>query len=706
MPDSATRPAPADRRVICETRDEVAVVLLSNAPVNVLDTATRADLLEALVDAERSRSIRAVVIMGYNGFFSAGADLGEFDNGESFREPSLQETVIGFIESMRTPVVAALNGYALGGGLELALACHYRIGVPDTRLALPECTVGLLPGAGGTQLLPRAIGMEAAADMVLTGAARTLSELAETGLIDAVVTEELDVTAVEFARSVASRALPRLCDLPSTADPSADLMLLGVLAKRASRGPHASARHLALEALEAAVNAPDADVGRKKEFELFRRALGDATSAAQRYRMLAERRAMKKTGDPRGRPANAVVVGAGTMGKGIATALINNGIAVTLHDASVDGLAAAARAVRSSLDRAVERGRVTAAEAEARKALLSTSETLGCAADTDLVIEAIYESPEAKTSIFRELGAIAQAGAVLATNTSTLDIDPIAKASGRAADVVGIHFFSPADVMKLVEVIPGARTSASTISAATELARTVGKLPILAGNAPGFIGNRIIDSYLRQALQLLLQGASVTEIDSALVDFGMAMGPFHMMDLVGNDILWHARAASPNALDTTLDWSIADQLSEAGWLGRKSGAGWYEYGEGNTVNPAAATLVAEHARTQAIPQRTWAREELVDRCVTALVVEGTRALEQRIASSGTDIDLVLMNGYGFPAGLGGPMFHADTVGLVHTLAAIRAHHADTGEDPFWETPALLIRLASVGGRISTWRTEE
>ncbi|MEF2978556.1 3-hydroxyacyl-CoA dehydrogenase NAD-binding domain-containing protein [Subtercola sp. YIM 133946] len=667
----------------------IVTITLDHAPVNTLGRSLRRALLAALERAEHDDTVTSVVITG-TGQFSAGADLAEFDSGEGLAEPTLHLTITGYLDSMSKPTIAAIEGVALGGGLELALACSARVAHPDARLGLPETTLGFMPGAGGTQRLPRAIGIEAALDLIVTGRSVTGSEAAELGLV-----QRVDERPVEAARALAVELAavtprPRLRDQP-IAEPLAEAFV-DVARRAANRSPRANAGvKAALEALTAAATIPFDD-GLALELALFERLAAQPEARAARYRFLSDRAAGRVAAVP-DMPSihSAVVVGAGTMGRGIALALLSAGVPTTVVDTSADALGAATTALTAELDRAVAKGRLSADRRDAQLGLLDTSVSLADAArEVDLVIEAVFENLEVKQGVFRELDGIVRPGTILASNTSSLDLNQLAGVSAHPGDVVGMHFFSPANVMRLVEVVDGAATTPATLAAAVALVKQLRKLPVVAQVGPGFIGNRIFDQYVRQAQLLLREGATPQRIDSALEKWGMAMGPFRVLDLVGNDIPWLARkaqaAATADAPTQIPDpaWQVADELGERGWFGRKSGSGWYRYSTDGSAEPnlAVSELLAPFSAAGAPTD-----EEIVDRCIFALVVEAAAVLHDGIAASSADVDTVLVNGYGFPATKGGPWFTAELYGFDRVGAAVERWNVETG-DPFWNSRLL------------------
>ncbi|MFT4210864.1 MAG: 3-hydroxyacyl-CoA dehydrogenase NAD-binding domain-containing protein [Microbacterium sp.] len=662
-----------------EIRDGVALITLAHPPVNTLSRPVRRTLLAALEDAEHDDAVRAVVLTGAR-MFSAGADLAEFDSGEGLAEPTLHLTIAGFLDEMSKPSVAAIAAVALGGGLELALACSARVAAPGARLGLPETTLGFMPGAGGTQRLPRAIGIERALDLIVTGRAISGVEAKDAGLVDAVADDPIG-EAVRIAAETASgrRTRRRLRDEP-IAEPLA-AALIDSARRTVARSRTASAGvRAALEALQAAVSAPF-DEGLATELRLFIDLAGQPEARAARYRFLSERSARRADAADALPVTTAAVIGAGTMGRGIALALLHAGIPTALVDTTAEAVAAAREQMARQLERAVSRGRVSEQQMHDRLAQLRTATDIAAVAEADLVIEAVYENLAVKLDVFAAIDAHARAGAILASNTSSLDLDVLAAATSRPADVVGMHFFSPADVMRLVEVVQGRLTSPAALATAVATAKRLGKLAVVAQVGPGFIGNRIFDAYLRQANLLLGMGVRPERIDRALEAWGMAMGPFRVLDLVGNDVPWQARQGAP----ADPAWRWADAVVERGWYGRKTGRGWYTYSEDAAVpTPELADVLP--AATAGIDD-----DEIVQRCVLAMVNEAAAVLEEGIAADPADVDTVMVHGYGFPAHRGGPWFWAGLRGMDRVVRQMRRWTAD---DPSWQPhPALYAAEA-------------
>jgi 3-hydroxyacyl-CoA dehydrogenase len=688
--------------------DDIAVITLNNPPVNGMGLATRTAAMAALDRAKGDPAIRAIVLTGAGKLFSGGADIREFNAPAAFTEPTLH-TLIAAFEASPKPVVVALHGTCMGGGLELALACHYRVTLPGVQFALPEVKLGLLPGAGGTQRLPRVLGLEAALDMIVSGAPVASETLAATLLFNEMLAPGSDVVegAVAFARRVADvRPLPLVRDrtadyIPAAGAAHADAAAFLAAARArvdAMAGPYPAPR-ACVDALEAAVTLPFEE-GLAFERDRFLALAQTVESLALRHAFFAERAAAKVPGLAPDTPVRAVrsaaVVGCGTMGAGIALCFIDAGIAVTVLEADAGALERGLAGLRATLDASVARGKLAPEAAQARMALVRGTLDMADLAQADIVVEAAPEDLAVKEDVFRRLDAVMRPGAILATNTSTLDVNRIAAATGRPQDVLGLHFFSPANVMKLVEIVRGAATAPDVLATALALAKRLRKTGVVAGVCDGFIGNRMIAAYLRQAGFLLDEGVLPAQVDRALEDFGFAMGPFRMSDLAGNDIGWAIRKRQAAAGSGIVHSALPDQLCEAGRFGQKTGAGWYDYAPGERrgrPSPLVDEIVARHAAALGLPKRTVADAEIVERLVFALVNEGARILEEGIAQRASDIDVVYLSGYGFPLYRGGPMFYADTVGLPRVLASIEGFARGYRGDA-WVAAPLLARLAA------------
>jgi 3-hydroxyacyl-CoA dehydrogenase len=679
---------------------DVAVFSFDNPPVNALSHPVRVALAAALDALEGDPGVRAIVITGAGRNFAAGADLRELDAAPL--EPSLP-AVLSRLEACGKPVVAALAGATLGGGAEVALACHYRCASGDLQLGFPEVTLGLLPGAGGTVRLPRLAGWQAAFELMTSGRPVGIEPAIELGIVDRRIDGDLEAGAVAWARELVETAAPprRVSELPApAARPREFEEMLRALPSSARRLP---APPRIVEALEAAAMLPfEAALARARA--LFLECLETAESRALRHLFFAERAVPADLS--RARPVNrAAVIGAGTMGSGIAVSLATGGIAVTLVDAREDALEAGLARAETAIAGSARKGRLRAEAADAaRGRLRGTTKLEDAAAAADLVIEAVFENLEVKKALFSRVGGLCRPGALLATNTSTLDVDAIAAASGRPADVVGMHFFSPANVMRLVEIVRGRESSLEALATALTVAKRIGKIGVLVGNGFGFVGNRMLYAYGREKELMLLEGAAPAAIDKALVDFGMAMGPNAVGDLAGLDIGYQARREWAGRPDDPRFYRVSDMLAELGRLGQKTGRGFYRYDGPNgerVPDPEVHELIRTEAERLGVRQRAVPPEEIVGRCVFALVNEGARVLEEGIATSPADVDVIWCNGYGFPRHRGGPLFHADTLGLSGVLDAIRGYAREHGER-YWTPAPLLVRLAESGASFSAW----
>jgi 3-hydroxyacyl-CoA dehydrogenase len=685
----------------------VAVLRLDNPPVNSFGYELRRSLVEALARAEDEPAVEAVIIIGSDRGFSGGADIREFGTPKSLAAPNLH-SVLRAIEDCTKPVIAAIDGICMGGGLELALCCHYRIAAAGARLALPEVKLGLLPGAGGTQRLPRVIGVEAALNMIVSGTTLSADKLRDTRLFDAIAQGDLTTFALDFARAVIAerRGIKRVRDLAIRMPNAEAYLQFARNTIRSKAGPY-PAPLACVEAVAAAVQQ-SFDSGARRERELFVGLMATPESAALRHVFQAERAAAHVKGLPdsvAARPINRVaVVGAGTMGGGIAMSFINAGLPVTLLETTREALDRGLLAIRRNYQGALRKGSLTEASLEQRLALITPTLQYEPLRDVDLVVEAVFEDLEVKRKVFEKLDAVVRGGAILASNTSTLDLDVIARFTKRPEDVIGLHFFSPANVMRLLEVVRGAATANDTLVTAMALAKTIGKIAVIAGVCDGFIGNRMVARYGMAAHDLLVAGALPQQIDAALQNFGMAMGPFRMADLAGLDIGWAIRkrraAEHPNE-DLA---NVADILCEAGRFGQKTGAGFYRYEAGAREalpDPAVTAVIERFRESKGVAPRTVPDAEIVERCVYALINEGARIVAEGIAQRSSDVDLVYLNGYGFPAYRGGPMFYGDSVGLNTVARALSRIAAAGGANAaFWTPAPLLARLAREGKTFS------
>jgi 3-hydroxyacyl-CoA dehydrogenase len=680
----------------------IAVFSFDNPPVNALAQPLRAALLAAIEELDADPSVQAIVLIGAGRNFIAGADVREFDRPPV--EPFLP-AVLGRLEACRKPVIAALHGATLGGGAETALACHYRCAAGDLQLGFPEVNLGLLPGAGGTVRLPRLAGWQSSLELMTSGKPIGIDRAIELGIVDRRVDGDLRAGAIAWARELAgSHAPPRRVQELSVppSRPSQFEEFLRALPAGARRLP---APPRIVEALASAAMLPG-DAALARASALFMECLASTESRALRHLFFAERGAAPDAALARG-VGQAAVLGAGTMGAGIAISLATGGIPVVLIEAKQEALDAGLARVRTAIDSAERKGRLDRDQAAAARSRVQGSLTLAAVAQADLVIEAVYENLAVKREAFGRLGQLAKPGAVLATNTSTLDVDAIAAASGRPADVVGMHFFSPAHVMRLVEVVRGRESSRAALATAHSVTRRIGKIAVQVGNAFGFVGNRMLYAYGREKELLLLEGAKPEAIDEALVDFGMAMGPNAVGDLAGLDVGWQVRKEWRDKPDDPRFYRASDLLAELGRYGQKTGRGFYRYDTPNgerVPDPEVVELIRGEAERLGVRQRQVEPREIVSRCILALINEGARILEEGIAASPADIDVIWCNGYGFPRHRGGPMFYADTQGLATVVDSIRKLAMAHGERD-WTPAGLLVTLAAAGGSFATWQSD-
>jgi 3-hydroxyacyl-CoA dehydrogenase len=676
--------------------NDIAVIEINNPPVNALSNAVRTGIIQALNQTCADNSVKAVVLSCAGRTFIAGADITEFD--KPARAPGTGD-VIETLDAMTKPVVAAVHGTALGGGLEIALGCHYRIAAPGTRLGLPEIKLGLIPGAGGTQRLPRLIGMEKALPMILSGNPIGAKPALDAGLVDKIMDGDVNTGAIEFARRLVADKAPlrRARDLD---DKLADMRanrakfdeLVAAHVKRA-RGLHAPAA--AIEILRGAIELPF-DQALKREHDKFLELKEGAQSKAQRHIFFAERAAAKIADLPKDAGASdikrAAVIGAGTMGGGIAMCFANAGIPVSIVEVSPEALARGLDMIGNNYRASVTRGSLSATEMERRLGLMKGVTDFAAAADADIVIEAVFEEMDIKKKVFGELDRLAAKSAVLATNTSYLDVDAIGAMTQRPSKVLGMHFFSPANVMRLLEIVRGKNTAPEVVAAAVALGRKLGKVPVVVGNRHGFVGNRMLGARSIEAERLLLEGALPHEVDGALTEFGFPMGPFAMGDLAGLDVGWRNRKSLGARAE------IADALCEAGHYGQKTGKGFYRYEPGSRAalpDSDTESLIVATSQRLGITRRTIDKKEIVERLIFPMINEGARILDEGIAQRPGDIDVIWVYGYGFPVWRGGPMFYADRVGLPYIrdrLAALARQSNDKRHEP----AALLTKLADAG----------
>ena len=683
------------------TRDGVAVITLNNPPVNGLGLSTRQGVMDALDRAAQDPSVTAIVLTGAGRAFSGGADITEFNTPKALQEPTLH-TVIRAVEASAKPVVAALHSVVMGGGLELALGAHYRVAAPGAQVALPEVKLGLLPGAGGTQRLPRAVGLETALNMIVSGAPVPSEQLATSGLFDEMADGDLLDAAVAFARKAGARKgpHPRVRDRKIVHENAAGFIQFARNSARAA-APNFPAPHKCIDAIEAGV-LNGFDKGSVAERDGFVALMMTPESRALRHAFFGERAASKIPDVPADTPVREIrrvgVIGAGTMGGGIAMNFINAGLPVTLLETKQDALDRGLATIRKNYDAQVKKGKLAQQKLDARMALITPTLSYDDLKEADLIVEAVFEELGVKEQVFGQLDAVAKPGAILASNTSTLDVDKIAAFTKRPQDVVGMHFFSPANVMKLLEVVRGAQTAKDVLATVMAVARKIRKTAVVSGVCDGFIGNRMIEQYIRQALFMLEEGALPAQVDRAIEKFGFAMGPFRMSDLAGNDIGWAIRKRRYVEKPDLQYSKIADRLCEQGRFGQKTGGGWYDYVPGERkATPSALVdeMVVAYSKERGVERRKIGDEEIVERLVFALVNEGAKILEEKIASKASDIDMVYLTGYGFPLWRGGPMLYADMVGLYNVERAIRRYAAAPNGDA-WQLAPSIVELARAG----------
>ena len=685
----------------------IAVITMDNPPVNGLGLELRIGIRDGIARAMADTAVQAVVLTGTARAFSGGADIREFNTPKAEASPHLLE-VIDVIENAGKPVVAAIAGLALGGGNELALGCHYRVGAPGTQIGLPEVNLGLLPGAGGTQRLPRLIGAAKALDMIVSGAPIRAEEAAKLGYFDRLIEGDLVAGAIAFAREVvaAGAARPRVRDRSVDAasvpgGPQAFFDAARAQVAKAYVGYPAPMK--CLECVEAAVKKPF-DEGMKVEHTLFGELIVSITSKALRHAFFAERAASKIPDVPEDTPQRAIktaaVIGAGTMGGGITMNFINVGIPVTLLEMKQDALDRGVATIRRNYENTAKKGRMTQDEVEQRMALIKPTLSYGDIAQADIVVEAVFEDMDVKQKVFETLDATMKPGAILASNTSTLDVDRIAAFTKRPQDVIGTHFFSPANVMRLLEIVRGAKTGKDVLATTMALSKRIRKVGVVAGVCDGFIGNRMIEQYSRQAGFLLEEGCTPQQVDAAIERWGFSMGPFRMADLAGNDVGWYIRKRRYLEKPDLRYSKTADLVCELGRYGQKTSAGWYDYKPGDrTAYPSPVVddlLVKERARLGITPRQV-SDEEIVNRLVLALVNEGAQLLDEGIALRASDIDIIYLTGYGLARFRGGPMFYADSLGLPQVVKIMQGFAANPNADPdFWKPAPLLARLAAEG----------
>jgi 3-hydroxyacyl-CoA dehydrogenase len=689
---SAAAPAVTSAR-----RDNVLVVTVDNPPVNALGVDVRRGLLDAIGAAQSDDAVAVVLIVGAGRNFIAGADIREF--GKPAQPPSLPE-VCERIENSIKPVVAAIQGAALGGGLEIALSAHYRLAARGAKLGLPEVNLGLLPGAGGTQRTPRLIGVPAALDLILTGRHVDAEEALSLGLVDR-LGQGADAASdgLAYARELAASHAPvrRTRDANVKPDTAAIEAARADTAKKA-RGLFSP--HKIVDAIEASFTQPF-DEGMRTERRLFQECMASPQRAGLIHAFFAEREAQKTPELAEARPramTSAGIIGGGTMGAGIAVAMLDAGLPVTMVERDAESLARGRANVEKVYDGLITKNRMSAQAKAAVMARFTGSTDYNALRDADLIVEAAFEDMTVKKAIFAELDRVAKRGAVLATNTSYLDIDEIAASVSRPGDVIGLHFFSPANIMKLLEIVVPEKVTADVVATGFELAKKLRKVPVRAGVCDGFIGNRILATYRLAADYMMEDGASPYQIDKAVREFGYPMGPYQVSDLAGGDIGWATRKRKAATRDPRARYvHIADRLCERGWFGQKTGRGFYLYPQGartGTPDPEVAAIIDEERAKAGVRPRTFTDEEVMRRYLAAMINEGAKVVHERIALRPLDVDVTLLYGYGFPRYRGGPMKYADTVGLAKVLADLREFEK---EDPlFWKPSALLVDLVERG----------
>ena len=693
-----------------ELRGDIAVLEVDNPPVNPLSSGVRVGLCDQFDKANSDENVRGIVLKGAGNAFIAGADISEF--GQKMEGPDLH-TALKNIEYSEKPVVAAINGPALGGGLETALCCNYRIATEKSIVGLPEVNLGLLPGAGGTQRLPRIVGPSQALKIMLSGVPVPAKKALDQGILDSISTGDLVEDAISFLHKKLDETTehPKVRDLNEKlveARGNENVMAEAkALASKSRKGQFAPGQ--IIKCVEAAIEEDDFDAGMKKESDLFLECLLHPQREAMIHIFFGERTAGKILDVPKDtetqKIGSAGVVGSGTMGGGIAMNFANAGIPVIVLDQDEKNLERGVGVIEKNYQMMVDRGRLSQEMKDGVMSLITPSLNYEDLSDCDIVVEAVYENLELKQEIFKKLDDVVKGDAILASNTSGLDIDAISSVTERPEKVVGTHFFSPANIMRLLEIVRGEKTSKETLATIMKLGKIIKKAAVMSLNAPGFIGNRMLFGYTQQANMLLLEGALPNQVDTALESFGMNMGPFRMMDLVGLDLGWRARKLAK--LETPLTNKIADALCEQERFGQKNGKGFYNYSDGSRApNPAPENeeIYVKVAEENGFTRRDISDEEIVDRCILGLVNEGAKILEEGVAQRSSDMDIVYINGYGFPIWRGGPMFYANSIGLDKVLEKINKF-AEKDED-FWKPADLLVALANDGGKFADAPTDD
>ncbi|MFT5208972.1 MAG: 3-hydroxyacyl-CoA dehydrogenase [Flavobacterium sp.] len=685
-----------------EKRGEIALLSIDNPPVNPLSSGVRQGLYDGVTSALDDDSVKAIVVTGMHRAFIAGADISEF--GAAATAGVGLGDAIKKMEQSTKPIIAAINGTAFGGGLEVALCCDYRIASPKAPVGLPEVKLGLLPGAGGTQRLPRLIGVEAAIDAIVSGSPILAPAALKLGIIDKIAEGDIVEAGIQYAEEiVAAGAVTRkIRDMEDkiASDRGNSEVFEKAAAKLEKSHRNQFAPKQILKCIEAAANSATFDEGIEAERKFFMECMQDPQREALIHIFFAERAANKIPGLTKDVPLIDIhkgsVIGAGTMGGGIAMCFANAGIAVRLHDNEAANLERGIKVIEGNYARTVSRGRLSQTEMDKRMALIIPTENFDDLGDADIVIEAVYENLDLKKEIFTKLDKVMKQGALLATNTSGLDVDAIAACTSRPEFVCGMHFFSPANVMRLLEVVRGEDSSPVTLGTAMALGKRLGKVSVMAGNCPGFIGNRMIGAYSRQASLMILEGATPAQVDKVIFDFGLAMGPFTMSDMVGLDLGWRARKMMGGSNEVTA--RIPDELCELGRFGQKNQKGYYQYADGDrTPRPdsIADEVIEKVSADLGFTRKAFTDEEILKRCIYGLVNVGAKLLDEGHALRAGDIDTVYVNGYGFPTYIGGPMWYADQQGLDTVLADIEGFYAETGDESWMPSP-LLKKLVAEG----------
>jgi 3-hydroxyacyl-CoA dehydrogenase len=691
-----------------QLQGHIGVITLNNPPVNALSVGK--GLLQGILDAikagDHDPAVRAFLLIGGGKNFSGGADITEFGK-PPFPGMATLRDVLQYMDTVTKPIVAAIAGPTMGGGLELALGAHYRCAITGAQIGLPEVKLGILPGAGGTQRLPRLIGAKTAVDMIVAGDPISTERAHELGIVDEVVTGDLLAGAVKYANRVVKEGKPirRASALTAAVEGDAEAFFAAARDRIAKEWRGYPAPLECLACVEAAVKRPFAE-GVRFERERFEYLVGTDASKSLRHAFFAERAASKVKDVPEDTPVreirSAAVIGAGTMGGGIAMNFVNVGIPVKVLEVSQEAIDRGFGIIRKNYAATVAKGRLTQDAMDKRMGLLTGVNSYDDLKDVDIIVEAVFEQMDVKQEVFRKLDAVAKPGAILATNTSTLDIDQIAAVTKRPQDVIGLHFFSPANVMRLLEIVRGAKTAKDVIATSMKLARTIKKVGVLVGVCDGFVGNRMVHAYFREAGFLLEEGALPQQVDRVLEDFGFAMGPFRVGDLAGLDIGWAIRKRQAATRDPNERYTkIGDLICERGRFGQKTGAGYYKYEAGNRKpipDPEIEALIVQASKDAGISRREISDQEILERCLYQLVNTGAKILEEGIAQRASDVDIVYLFGYGYPRFRGGPMFTADLIGLPKVLEAVQRYEQAVG--PWWKPAGLLEKLAAEGGRFN------